>query len=66
MAKEIGGMQEPGLKGGTIGQIDTPMSAENIGRKNTPTILTYKGTMNTGEKNSGSAKIDSPGNKNKY
>lgn len=66
MAKEIGGMREPGDKGTTVGQIETPMCPENVGRKNTPSILSYKSTMNTGEKSSGKDSINSPANKNKY
>lgn len=65
MAKEIGGMREPGDKGTKVGQIETPMCAENVGRKNTPSILSYKSTMDTGEKNSGSGSIMGPGTKNK-
>lgn len=66
MAKEIGGVREPGEEGTTVGQIQTPMCPVNVGRKNTPSILTYESTMNKNEPNSGGAKIDSPANKNKY
>lgn len=65
MAKEIGGMRDPGDKGTTVGQIETPMCAENVGRKNTPKILSYKGTMDTGGEK-GKEQIEGPGNKNKY
>jgi hypothetical protein len=65
MAKEIGGQREPGENGQANygGQINTPMCSENTGRKNTPSILTYKSTMNTGEKSSGSSSIVGPGKK---
>ena len=66
MAKDIGGMREPGDSGSKLGQIETPMSSTNIGRKNTPSILTYKDVIDTGEKSSGSGSIMGPGTKNKY
>lgn len=65
MAKEIGGMRDPGEKGSKVGQIETPMCSENVGRKNTPSILTYKSVIDTGEKNDGSASIAGPGVKGK-
>ena len=46
MAKEIGGERSPGDKGTTVGQIETPMCSENVGRKNTPGTHDYSSTMN--------------------
>lgn len=65
MAKDIGGTREPGDKGTTVGQIITPMCPENVDRQNTPSILTYKSTMDTGGSKGGS-QITGPGTKNKY
>lgn len=69
MAKEIGGTRGPGEEGTTVGQIQTPMCPTNIQRKNTPSILTFEGTM---DKNSPGgpgpgtgSKIEGPGQKNK-
>lgn len=66
MAKEIGGVREPGEEGTTVGQIKTPMCPTNVGRQNTPKVLTYESTMDTNEKSSGSSSINGPGTKNKY
>ncbi len=65
MAKEIGGIRQPGDPGTTVGQIETPMCKENVGRKNTPKILTYESTMDTGGEK-GKSQIEGPGTKNKY
>ena len=65
MAKEIGGVREPGEDGTMVGQIQTPMCPTNVGRKNTPKILTYEGTMDTGGEK-GKSQIEGPGTKNKY
>ena len=65
MAKDIGGVREPGDEGTTVGQIQTPMCKENVQRKNTPSILTYESTMDTGGTKGGS-QIEGPGTKNKY
>jgi len=64
MAKDIGGAREPGEEGTTVGQIQTPMCSTNVQRKNTPSILTYESTMNTGGEKGGS-QIQGPGTKNK-
>ena len=64
MAKDIGGVREPGEEGTKVGgQIQTPMCPENVGRKNTPSILTYKSTMDTGGEKGGN-QIEGPGKKN--
>jgi hypothetical protein len=66
MAKEIGGApKEPGFDGTMVGQIKTPMCPENVQRKNTPSILTYKSTMDTGGEK-GKSQIVGPGTKNEY
>jgi hypothetical protein len=66
MAKDIGGVREPGEEGTKVGgQIQTPMCPTNVGRKNTPKILTYESTMDTKE-SGGSSSIMGPGTKNKY
>lgn len=69
MAKEIGGMRDPGDEGTTVGQIQTPMCSTNVGRQNTPKIMTYENTM---DKNSPGgpgiatgSKIMGPGDKGK-
>ncbi len=64
MAKDIGSMRKPGDEGTTVGQIQTPMCKENVGRKNTPSILGYGSTMDTGG-TSGKSQIEGPGTKNK-
>lgn len=63
MAKNIGGTREPGEEGTTVGQIQTPMCPTNVQRKNTPSILTYKSTMDTGGEKGGN-QIEGPGKKN--
>ena len=63
MAKTIGGVREPGEEGTTVGQIQTPMCSTNVQRKNTPSILTYKSTMDTGGEKGGN-QIEGPGKKN--
>ena len=63
MAKDIGGAQEPGMEGTKVGsQIQTPMMPANVGRQNTPSILTYGSTMNTNS-GGGSSTIAGPGKK---
>ena len=64
MAKDIGSVREPGEEGTTVGQIQTPMCSTNVQRKNTPSILTYESTMNTGGEKGGN-QIQGPGTKNK-
>lgn len=70
MAK-IGGPRNPGDPGTTVGQIMTPMCEENVGRKNTPGVHSYKSTFNDGAggghgnmKTSNS--IEGPGVKGEY
>ena len=67
MAKDIGGTREPGEDGTTVGQIQTPMCPTNVGRKNTPSVMTYENTMNKnspgGPGLSTGSKIMGPGEK---
>ena len=61
----------PGDKGSTVGQIDTPMCEENVGKKNGPGVHSYKSTFHDG---SGGGKgnmktsntIEGPGVKGQY
>lgn len=69
MAREIGGPQDPGCDGSMQGQIQTPMSSENVGRKNTPVVMTFGNTMDKNSPGGPSiatgSKITGPGEKGK-
>lgn len=63
---------EPMEKGSTVGQIQTPMCKENVGKKNDPKVHSYGDTMNLNSAGGGrgsmttSSNIMGPGEKGSY
>jgi hypothetical protein len=74
MAETIGGApRNPGDPGHEFDQIMTPMCKENVGRKNTPGVHSYKGVFHDGSEGSKghdgmgtSNSIEGPGKKGEY
>lgn len=64
--------RNPGDEGSMQGDIKTPMSSVNVGRKNTPGTEDYKGTFNKNSPGGGrgsmttGSDIMGPGEKNSY
>lgn len=63
MADQISNHPSPGEPGTKVDNIQTPMCSTNVGKKNTPGMEKYSGTMNLGggKGKGGSMSVVGPG-----